>query len=57
MRSPSSLFAQFATEQTPPRHHHSIAHAVIVTARPLEDIRSIDTINLVVLILMLTGRL
>jgi hypothetical protein len=57
MRSPSSLFAQFATEQTPPRHCHSITHAVIVTARPLEDIRSIGTIILVVLIMMLTGRL
>lgn len=57
MRSPSSPFSQFATEQTPPRHRHSIAHAVIVTAPPLEDIMGIGTIILIVLILMLTGRL
>lgn len=55
MGSPSSLFAQYATEQTPSRHRHSITHAVIVTVPPLEDIMSIGTIILIVLILMLVG--
>jgi hypothetical protein len=54
MRSSSSLFPQFATEQTPPRRRHSMAHAVIVTVPPLDHIMSTGT-NVV--ILMLTDRL